>query len=327
MIRTDIATIAAEADAFDAMALNTPRVDAFCTSSAWILSAHQAFHPEQEPYVYRSDAGWLVLARGHAAGLGAYLSPMEAMWGLASPLLGGGDDDALFDGCERALLEVQDDWDALWLCGMDAGSRAFRRLSQRFGKTHRLFLGPVTRRYVADLSRGIEGFWADRARVFRKNLRRARRLADEAGVVWHWHDVVADEAERQRLYARILDVDKRSWKGLAHEGLGDSGMATFYELMTQRLAKDGRMRVVFGRLDDEDVAMGFGATFGDSFRGLQMSYDNRFRSLSLGNLVQVELITRLCDEGIASYDLGTEMDYKRRWSEFGLETTTLVIRR
>lgn len=325
MIRTDIAAISAETESFDALALKTPQVDAFCTSSAWILSAHQAFHPEQEPYVYRSDAGWLVLARGHAAGLGAYLAPMEAMWGLASPVLG--DDDALFAGCEHALLSAQSEWDALWLCGMHPESRAFRRLSQRFGKTHRLFLGPVTRRYVADLSRGLDGFWADRARVFRKNLRRARRLADEAGIVWEWHHTVADEEQRKRLYARILDVDRRSWKGLAHEGLSDSGMITFYELMTQRLAETGRMRVVFARLDDEDVAMGFGATFGDSFRGLQMSYDNRFRGLSLGNLVQVELITRLCTEGIASYDLGTEMEYKRRWSEFGLETTTLVIRR
>ncbi len=324
MIRTDLAAISAEADSFDALALKTPQVDAFCTSSAWILSAHQAFHPEQEPYVYRSDEGWLVLARGHAAGLGAYLAPMEAMWGLASPLLGDG--EALFAGCERALLSAQDDWDTLWLCGMNPGSSAFRCLSQRFGKTHRLFLGPVTRRSVADLSRGLDGFWADRARVFRKNLRRARRLADEAGIVWEWHATVTGDA-RERLYARILDVDRRSWKGLAHEGLSDSGMITFYELMSRRLAEAGRMRVVFARLDDEDVAMGFGATFGDSFRGLQMSYDDRFRSLSLGNLVQVELITRLCAEGITSYDLGTEMDYKRRWSEPGLETTTLVIRR
>jgi hypothetical protein len=326
VIRTDLAAVASDADAFDALALATPQVDSFCTSSAWVLSAHHAFHPEQEPYVYRADTGWLVLARGHAAGLGAYLAPMEAMWGLASPLVGPGDRE-FYDGCERALLEAQDDWDALWLCGMQPDSQAFRRLSHRFGKTHRLFLGPVTRRHVANLERGLDGFWADRARTFRKNLRRARRVADDAGVAWEWHEAVPDEATRQALYHRILAVDARSWKGLAHEGLGDSGMAAFYDMMTSRLAERGRLRVVFARLDDEDIAMGFGATFGDSFRGLQMSYDNAFRTLSLGNLVQIELISRLCEERIASYDLGTEMDYKRHWAEFGLETTTLVIRR
>lgn len=326
MIRTDLAALEADAQAFDALAAATPKVDSFCTSSAWVLSAHEAFHPEQEPYVFRSDAGWLVLARGHAAGLGAYLAPLEAMWGLASPLVGA-DDAGLVTLCEEAVSAHGHAWDALWFCGLNADSPLFRRLALRFGTHHRLFLGPVTRRHVADLSDGIDGFWRDRARVFRKNQRRARRLADEAGVVWEWHDAIAEGPERAALFARALDVDRRSWKGLAGEGLGDSDMAHFYERMTARLARAGRLRVVLGRLDGEDVAMGFGASFAGSFRGLQMSYDDRFRALSLGNLVQIELITRLCAEGITSYDLGTEMDYKRRWSDLGLETTALVIRR
>jgi CelD/BcsL family acetyltransferase involved in cellulose biosynthesis len=103
-------------------------------------------------------------------------------------------------------------------------------------------------------------------------------------------------------------------------------MADFYDRMTRRLAARGRLRATLARFGDEDVAMGFGATFGDTFRGLQMSYDDRFRDLALGNLVQHRLISGLAEEGIRLYDLGTDIGYKRRWSEPGLETVALVVR-
>ena len=106
-----------------------------------------------------------------------------------------------------------------------------------------------------------------------------------------------------------------------------SNMAPFYDHMTAYLARRGMLRLVFARLDGEDIAMGFGGILGDTFRGLQMSYDERHRHLSLGNLIQLALITRVADEGVARYDLGTEMDYKRRWSEPGMETVALVVRR
>jgi hypothetical protein len=32
----------------------------------------------------------------------------------------------------------------------------------------------------------------------------------------------------------------------------------------------------------------------------------------------------LCEEGVATYDLGSEMDYKRRWGESGLMTMSLA---
>ena len=44
----------------------------------------------------------------------------------------------------------------------------------------------------------------------------------------------------------------------------------------------------------------------------------------LGNLAQLQQITALADEGVALYDLGSEVDYKRRWGEDCLETLTIV---
>ena len=103
-------------------------------------------------------------------------------------------------------------------------------------------------------------------------------------------------------------------------------MVDFYDHMSAYLAKHGALRMVFARHEGCDIAMGFGGILGDTFRGLQMSYDADFKHLSLGNLIQRELITRVAQESVCHYDLGTEMDYKRRWSRPGLETVALVIR-
>ena len=184
---------------------------------------------------------------------------------------------------------------------------------------------PVEHRHVASLEGGLGGWLSRRARTFRKSLRQAERRAEAAGITFEWHDAVT-ETERAELYARALSVDNRSWKGLEDAGLMASNMAPFYDHMTAYLARRGTLRLVFARCDGEDIAMGFGGILGDTFRGLQMSYDERFRHLSLGNLVQLALITRVAGEGIAHYDLGTEMDYKRRWSEPGMETVALVVR-
>ena len=42
-------------------------------------------------------------------------------------------------------------------------------------------------------------------------------------------------------------------------------------------------------------------------------------------LLQYHQIIELCEEGVARYDLGTEMDYKRRWAEDVMETEMLVL--
>jgi CelD/BcsL family acetyltransferase involved in cellulose biosynthesis len=42
-------------------------------------------------------------------------------------------------------------------------------------------------------------------------------------------------------------------------------------------------------------------------------------------LLQYHQILELCSDGIGRYDLGTEMDYKRRWAEDVMETEMLVL--
>ncbi len=104
-------------------------------------------------------------------------------------------------------------------------------------------------------------------------------------------------------------------------------MRSFYREMNDRLGARGARRLTFARIDGEDRAYIFGGTFGDTYRGLQFSFDERFAALSLGNLCQLEEVRRLSASGIRRYDLGTEVRYKKRWGEEVVATQSLVVYR
>ena len=315
-----------DAEVFNDLARATPHVDGYCTSTAWALSAHEAFHPEQELFLFRSDTAWLTLARGYSEHIGRYLAPMEAMWGLASPIVGVDPLDSTLQAI-TALESIDAEWDNLWLCGLDPNAPPFMLLARHFSERHAVFLGPPTLRHVASLEGGFEGWLSRRSARFRANLRRALRKAESAGIQVEWHSDFRDEAHRQACVERALNIDDASWKGESDQGLRASEMADFYERMTARLASTGALRMIFLKLGDEDIAMGFGARSCDTLRGLQMSYVKRYAPYSPGNVLQAHFIQRIAAEGIHLYDLGTDIGYKARWASPGLETAALVVRR
>ena len=102
-------------------------------------------------------------------------------------------------------------------------------------------------------------------------------------------------------------------------------MRAFYAAMLPRLCALGQQRTIFARHHDRDVGYILGAVMGGEYRGLQFSYADELSRLGLGGLLQVHQVTELCAEGVARYDLGTEMDYKRRWAEEIMETEMLVL--
>ncbi|MBA3820944.1 MAG: GNAT family N-acetyltransferase, partial [Deltaproteobacteria bacterium] len=127
------------------------------------------------------------------------------------------------------------------------------------------------------------------------------------------------------LYARIQAVEETSWKSRDGVGISQGPMRAFYAEMLPRLCAQGQQRTIFARAGERDVGYILGAVFEGEYRGLQFSYDATLAHLGLGGLLQYHQVVELCDLGIARYDLGTEMDYKRRWAEEVMETEMLVI--
>ena len=186
-----------------------------------------------------------------------------------------------------------------------------------------MVLGPALTRYTADLRSGIDGFWQKRSRNFRRAVLRSKKQAADAGIcVGDGLSVGGDSVAA--VYERVMAVESLSWKGLDGSGINAEPMRQFYLDICQQLARCGRLRIRFARHNEQDVGYILGGIFDGTYRGLQFSFDQSYYRYSLGNLLQLAEIESLCDAGVEWYDLGSDIDYKRRWGERGLETCLVV---
>lgn len=319
--RVDAVDLARRADDFDREVAQTAAIDRFCSASAWILAASAALMPPRAAYTFVGQHGYLAAMRGiHPAGF-PYIEPVELAWGLAAPIIGR-DADAIV-GEVIALLASRRDWQLAILSGMTADGPQRRAIEAALPARWERRRGTPTVRYVASLDGGLDGYLARRSRDHRKSLRKSAAAARAAGVTFE--TVRAPEADAAALYDRIMAVEARSWKTREGVGIATGAMRAFYQLMLPRLCATGQQRTIFARVDDRDIGYVLGGVWLGEYRGLQFSYDDDYARLGIGSLLQLEQITELCASGVGRYDLGTEMDYKRRWAEESLETEMLVL--
>ena len=294
----------------DAAACATPHVSRYCSASDWGLAANAALHPGRRPIVRRAGDAWVVLTLGHHEHVGTLLHPLEADWGFACPLLGPSPRESA-DLLEEVLHIGSGQWEAALLTGLPA--RLARLVATRMHRRYRTVTRPGLRYQVADLSGGVEGFLERRTPRFRRNLRRERRRAAEAGITF---EVVSPSGPATEAFDRIVDVELRSWKHQSGQSVLDvPRLRRFYRIALQRAARRGALRVVLARHGDRDIAYCMGGSLDDEYRGFQLSHDHEFADYGLGNLVQIEMIEALCRDGIRWYDLGMQMGYKARWAD------------
>ena len=317
----ELIDLAEVADDFDREVARTPAIDRFCSSAAWILAASSALMPPRASFSFRGDHGYFAMMRGvHPAGF-PYIEPVELAWGLAAPLIGS-DVAALVDEVVPVLAGRRD-WQLAILSGHTATGPQRKALEAAMPPRWERRRGQPTIRHVASLEGGVDGFLSRRSRDLRKSLRKSLRAADEAGLTFE--SVRAPEAGATALYARIQAVETHSWKSQEGVGISEGPMRAFYAAMLPRLCALGQQRTIFARQQGRDVGYIFGAVMGDEYRGLQFSYADELSHLGIGGLMQYHQVVELCGEGVARYDLGTEMDYKRRWAEEIMETEMLVL--
>lgn len=317
-----------DASAFDATMAQTPEVDLFCSSTPWVLSAHEAFTQQFETWITRYDAGYVALVKSWHERLGRFRQPLEASWCLASPFASS-NPRALVEQFSVTCERESDEWDLLFLSGLVRNQQFYNALIDCFGGRYFIGVGPPVSRFVASLDGGYEAFLSRRSSKFRANLRRTWRKGEEEGVTYEYlraFDPEQGNASWREVYERILAIERRSWKGKSGTGIIDDPMREFYRRMLPRLAAKGQLRVLFVKQAAEDIAFVFGGLTARSYRGLQLSYDEDFKAFSPGNLAQIAIIQELCAEGIEAYDLGSELEYKSNWAEERFETVSLVIR-
>lgn len=325
MERVDFATLEAEAAAFDSLAATTPGIDAFCSSTCWTLPALHAFQTTAESFVWRDNLGWAAFALGESPTVGRYLLPLEAAWGLACPVVSDTPDATMHD-LAAALTATDERWNVVLIAALEVGSPTWRAAIRAMAGRFRVGVTEETVTHVSSLDGGIDGFLGRRTRKFRANLRNAERRAAGAGVTFH--RVRLDDPEQvDAWYDDVLAIERASWKSLEGNGADTEPMRGFTREVLRRSAAREGCRLIIARLGEHDIGYLHGAVYRRRFRGLQMSFDARWTGLGLGNLLQMSMIRWACEDGLTVYDLGSDLDYKRRWAELQVERRGLVLTR
>jgi len=176
-------------------------------------------------------------------------------------------------------------------------------------------------RQVADVSSG-HGEWFDaRSPKFRKAIRQSKKRATAAGVLF------TDASDDPSAYQRCVEIERNSWKGMTDDGITGPGMHRFYEVMTERLQRQGRFRATVASIEGEDVGFIFGGIRNGRYRGLQLSFTEAARHLSISHLLQHQTLQQIVDEGVHTYDMGMDMEYKQRWATHEEPSMSMIIHR
>lgn len=310
------------------LALRTQQADPFCSGPLWQLSFHAAMSPRRPLYI-RTDGEAVLAFAGQPLSDGTVaLTPIESHWLFGACLLGR---------AAPALLEA---WlgesgtrafSKILISGIRPGGRRAVHLLRRLEKDFHVLHFADGLQCAASLRDGLEGFLSRRSANHRQKLGKAMRRARQAGIVFERHAPQSDE-EAALLYARMLAVEKASWKGIAACGMTEQPARQLYAVLIRNLARQGLARIMFARHEDTDIGFIFGGKAGNIYRGQQFSYREVWKRWGIGNLLQVEQVRWLCEEGARRYDMGPldggPMRYKEHWTEKRLPIQSwLLLRR
>lgn len=315
-------------------AVDAGQYDPCCCAPAWQLAFHEAFLPSRSLVIAAEGGRAAAFAEASFEGGGPCLTPLEAHWFSGAPLLGP-EQDVLFAAVLDAVVRAyRGHIPGFMLSGLPTD--VMQKIAKHFGRFFRFALYNTAEQRSASLEGGMDGWLSRRSGNFRSKMKKAGRKAAEQGVGFERH-VPATLEEADALYARMLDVEERSWKGLIGSGIAESPSREFYHSMIRRLSEGpqaGNARVIFATHEGEDIGFVFGslscgqpspdapdvpAWNGAVYRGQQFSYDQDWRVFSIGDLLQMQQIGWLCEENAARYDMGMSDDprmaYKTHWAE------------
>ena len=315
------------ADAIESTLDQTSEVDPWCSGPDWVIPVHHGFSSADNTLLLSHGqdecAGYGLLSRYRLSDGRTMLAGLEPLWGFASPLLGADIEATASQVAD--YLATDADWDVLVLPGMPTptGPESFTTgVVRGLGRLGPVRIGEGITTRTADLDQGYPAWLARRGSRFRRNLRQAGDRAESEGISFH------DVSNQPDVFDRLLLIESRTWKGADQSGITSPEMSKTYRAMVDRLQQRRRARIHVARRADVDVGYILGGVRADRYRGLQLSYTEDAADLSIGHLLQDHQIQLLCKtEEATTYDLGMDLDYKRRWADHEVKTFSIVIER
>ena len=305
------------------------QLDPFACTPAWQLPFAETFTPANPLLVETDGENLVAFAEFNDHPSIPALLPVESMWFSGCPLLGPNAVSFLLEFLGAYERAHDGTTPRVVISGLHHGGIVEEDMWIRLRHKYQFRACPPYKQRAASLRGGYDGYLSRRSPNLRSKLKKSQRLARERGISFERH-IPQTPAEANALYARMIDVEKRSWKGLENCGMTEHPSCEFYQRMICRLASGSAgARVIFAVCDGRDIGFVFGGMAGAVYRGQQFSYDNEWRRFSIGNLLQAEQVRWLCEEGAVRYDMGMSADprmaYKQHWAEQSLDFLTLLL--
>lgn len=316
---------------WEKIALSTNQADPFCSTPTWQMAFHDAFGPERRILIESSSNSLIAFAEQISSPEEVYLTPVETHWCFGCPLLGKDAVHLLQETLSKVEGLYTPSYPKILISGIRPGGALSQRLIQTFASRFDIYLYASSSQGAASLKDGVDGYLSRRSGNHRKKLRKQARRTAEIGISYE-RIIPASIENAEAVYSRIIKVERASWKGTGKCGMAEPGSKEFYDSMIKRLSMSGNGRVIFAQHEGKDIGFIFGGLAGRVYRGQQFSYDEKWKDYSIGNLMQLEKIKWLCEEGARRYDMGPitgpKMGYKKHWTEkqFNIQTW-LFIRR
>ena len=323
--KTKLEALDQPSSAWNSLAFSTRQRDPFCCSSTWQLSFHEGFSPGRRLFVNHSGDSLIAFAEKAFSTKNVYLTPIEPLWFFGANILGVHGFDLLDDTLADFEKIYHPYFPKILVGAIAPRGKAFNEIKRKFSDRFELRRHTSGIQCGASLAGGLDGYLSRRSGNHRKKLKKFHRKATEAGVKFERHSP-SSAVEAKYTYARMLAIENTSWKGSLGSGIIER---KFYAVLLRRLAASQAARVIFVTHENKDIGFIFGGMARNVYRGQQFSYDDEWDRYSIGNLLQIEQIKWLCEEGATRYDMGPLLDagmgYKSHWTEkrFRIETWLL----
>jgi CelD/BcsL family acetyltransferase involved in cellulose biosynthesis len=187
--------------------------------------------------------------------------------------------------------------------------------SMRDSKEHSTLL----RRTMSSPFLKIEGSWEDffnsRPRNLKRSLRSKEKKVSAAGKMTIEH--FTDAASTISIMPVLIALGKKSWKARGGRAIGSQPESReFYSLLAEKFGRENRVSVWLMRVNGEPVAFEFHLVQDRQVQALRAEFDEKYRDLGVGSVLDKEIVKTLFETGFKEYDMGGEADfYKLRWTE------------
>lgn len=148
------------------------------------------------------------------------------------------------------------------------------------------------------LSSDWKAFEASLSRNTRKRARSQWKRIHDAGEVEFEMFSGGSSQEAARALETALEVEMNSWKGRQRSAIANCAEATaLYRTAGEHLNCVGCLRIFFLKLDGQPIAFDFGLYRENCYRSIKVSFDERFASLSPGNVLNQWVLKHFSEVG------------------------------